>query len=115
MGNRRDKAEIERERLAAARRHKKKWREPEGVLILNLHFECHSFSRSSHHASATLEVPVKGGELYYTVSSSGKTDQAALRRVIETIENSRWFAHFRSRNIMFRVTGVMEDVYRGYL
>lgn len=112
----RDKAEIERERLAAARRHKKKWKEPEdALLILNLHFEAHSFTRTSHHASATLEVPIKGGEAYFTVSASDKTYAGALRRVLEKIEGARWFHHMRDRGVRFKVTGPLEEVYRGYL
>lgn len=111
-----DKAERIRESLSRKRTHKRKWKEPEAALILNLHFTVHSFRRQSYHADATLEVPVAGGFDYASISAGAKTRADALLLVIREIESSFWFTFMRERGVRFRVTGEgMEELYRGFL
>jgi len=104
-------------KLKGARRQKKKWPQPDDAkLILNLHFSVKSFKQHTFHADATLEIPVKEGFQYFSVTNTNKTKAGALRHVIEEIQNSFWFQHMKKRGVYFRVTGIeMEDIYRGYL
>lgn len=103
--------------LGRKRRQRHKWPEPEDAkLILNLHFTVHSFRRQSFHADATVELPVKEGFQYFSVSKGGNTEAGALRSVIVEIESSKWFHHMKKRGVYFRVTGAgMEELYRGWL
>lgn len=104
-------------RLSRVRRHKRKWEAPtDAKLVLDMHWAVHSFQRGVHTADMTIEIPRKGGQDYYTVSRSAKTRHAALRLVIEAVENSEWFHTFKAQGVYFKVTGCeMEEVYRGYL
>lgn len=112
-----DKGQQIKYALRRRRKQKKKWEEPDDAyLILNLHFTVLSFSRQSFNAEACLEIPVKEGFQYYTVSAGAHTRAGALRRVIQDMENSFWFRHMKEKKIYFRVTGEgMEELYRGYL
>lgn len=104
-------------RLSRVRKHKRKWSAPaDATLILDMHWAVHSMQRGNHTAEMTIEIPRKHGLDYYTVSRSGKTRHAALRLVIEAMENSEWFHMFKAQGVYFKVTGCeMEEVYRGYL
>lgn len=112
-----DKAQQMKYALKRARRHRHKWPEPEDAdLVLNLHFSVKSFSKQSFHADATLEIPVKEGFQYFSISGGSNTEAGALRSVIAEIQNSKWFHHMKSRKVYFKVTGAgMEELYRGYL
>lgn len=112
-----DKGQQIRYALRRARKHKKKWPEPDDAfLILNLHFSVKTFSRMSFHADATLEIPTKDGFAYFSVSKGDKTEAGALRSVIAEVENSTWFKYMKSRKVYFQITGSgMETLYRGYL
>lgn len=111
-----DKADSLRYALGRKRKQRHKWPEPaDATLILNLHFTVHSFRRQSFHADATLEIPVKEGYQYFSVSKGSTTEADALRGVIVEIQNSVWFRHMKERGVYFRVTGVLEELYRGWL
>lgn len=112
-----DHGERFKKKLAAVREHKRKWVKPEGAaLILNMHFSVHSFRRGVHHADMTLEIPVKGGVEFATVTAPGKTRESALISLIGKIENSEWFHAMKGQGVYFKVTGCeMERLYRGYL
>jgi len=112
-----DRQEALIERLGRSRQHRRQWVEPEDAsLILNLHFAVHSYKRNQHHASATLEIPCKGGTDSYSIARSAGTRQSALILVIQEIENSMWFHEFKKQGVYFRITGCeMEKLYRGYL
>lgn len=105
-------------KLGKARKQRGKWPEPaDAELILHLHFRVQQLTPHVYHADATLEIPTGKADLsYYSVYASDKTRYGALRDVIEQIEGSKWFHHFRARGVRFRVTGAgMEKLYRGYL
>ncbi len=112
-----DKADQLRYALRRARRHRKKWVEPDDAyLILSLHFSVKSYSQHSYHAEASLEIPVENGFQYASIAKGSKTRAGALRAVITEIENSKWFHHMKKRKVYFKVTGAgMEELYRGYL
>lgn len=112
-----DKAKQLEYSLKRRRRQKKAWEAPEDAfLILPMHFTVYSFSRQSFHAEACMEIPVKGGFEYFTISGGGRTQFAALRQVIERIEAADWFHHLKAQKVYFKITGGgMEDIYRGYL
>lgn len=111
-----EKSEIIADWLKRRRRHKKKWPEPECDVIFDLHFEVHSFGMNQWHAAITIELPVSDKKSeFYSISSTQKTKAGALRAVIQQLESEKWYHHFRVRGARFRVTGVMEKVYRGWL
>lgn len=96
-------------------RHKRKWPEPKSSLILEMHTTVHSHQPRQYHAEITITFPVKGGTDYFTFGHTASTERAAIRRVIEVMESSSWFHFFRQRDVRFKVTGVLENLYRGYL
>lgn len=107
-------------KLVKVRKHRKraKWTEPtDAELILHLHFRVQSLTPHVYHADATLEIPTGKADFnYYSIYASDKTRAGALRSVIEQMESSKWFHHFRSRGVRFQITGAgMEELYRGYL
>ncbi len=112
-----DRGETMIERLARKRKHRREWPVPEdATLILSLHFDVQSYKRSQHHASATLEIPCKGGTDSFCIGRGAATRHGALLKVIQEIENSLWFHEFRRQGVRFRITGCeMEALYRGYL
>lgn len=113
-----DLAEKFSRRLSGRRKPKRKYATPpaDAELVLQMHFSVLSFGPQSFHADMTLEIPVKDGFQYFSISASDKTWSGALRTVIAEMQHSAWFHHFKSRHVYFSVTGCgMDDLYRGFL
>lgn len=117
MPTRKQKSDLIADSLKRKRRHRKKWKVPQDAeAIMDMHFAVHSHNRKSFHAEMTLEIPQdETMTLFYTISATMPTEALALRRVIETMEHQKWFIYFRQRGVRFRVTGVLEELYHGYL
>lgn len=112
-----EKSEVIADWIKRRRKHHKKWPEPlHAEVIFDLHFAVHSHARGVFHAEVTIELPVSDTKSeFYTISATSKTQAGALRSVIQQLESAKWYHYFRFRGARFRVTGVMEGVYRGWL
>lgn len=111
-----EKSELIADWLKRRRKHKKKWPEPECEAVFDLHFEVYCYAQHQWHAAVTIELPVSDRRSqFYTISSTQKTKAGALRAVINQLESEKWYHYFRFKGVRFRVTGVMEKVYRGWL
>lgn len=98
------------------RRHRRKWIHPKTDFVLDMHTRVHHLFRRVYHAEITVEMQVTDDEiLYFTIGVSAQTERGALRRAIELMEGSEWFQRMRAQGAVFKVFGVLEDVYRGYL
>src|SRR5688572_18025571 len=111
------KSDLIQDALRKKRKHRKRWpKPPEDSTVFLMHFAVHSHAKHHFHAEMTLEVP-SGANMttYYTSAATRSTEALALRAVIEQMESETWYHHFRRRGVVFRVTGCMETLYRGYL
>jgi hypothetical protein len=99
------------------RRHHRRWFRPDKTaFVLTMHTKVHHLFRRVYHAEITVELEISDTEtLYFTIGVSAQTERGALRRAIELMESSDWFQRMRAHGAVFKVFGVLEDVYRGYL
>lgn len=98
------------------KRHRRRWPAPKAELVLDMTSRVIHLQPKVYHAEITVAIEVSSKEtLYYTIGCSAQTERGALRKAIESMESQFWFRYFRSRGIVFKVFGVLEDVYRGYL
>ena len=119
MPKNKQKSDLISDYLKRIRKHHKKWPEPKDAeAIFDMHFAVRSHSRRVFHAEMTLEVPQpdrEGVTVYYTIAATGSTEAYALRKVLELMESQMWYRYFRNKGVRFRVTGVFEKLYKGYL
>lgn len=116
LPKKKQKSDLIHEYVRKRRKQRKKWPVPDAEAIFDMHFAVYSHAKHVFHAEMTIEFPESDtSSTFYTIAVTSKTRAGALRAVIEKLEREEWYLYFRKRGVRFRVTGVLEELYRGYL